>query len=407
MSTFERQIDNVRRYFDEHKAERCPFENVALKEKDEYIKSLYFRMLCTLIRYTGEPNEMQVLYVRRLIAGSDAENEFSDYMKMALDLDTSDVDEFISVMSEDILRYYFCIDGAILLSVVKQDKNFELLAELVEMLGISKNELNYLIAAARAVCMQNSDMFDEAKTLSTDATKKLDLFHYVQGFYSGDIVNTPSLLHIYSRSQAKVDLSAYPTFTAQKVIIENISAFIDDDIVFEGCSEVIIRGCKFTGKTNRFCFYRVGKVTIENCEIDNFSNRFAMFDNVNEFALLNNIIMECGYTKDSDICGGVLYSSGNTHNIILKNNKLQRCYIDCGTCSFSSQCTAIFLYHAAYGVETISVINNSFNGCEYRNMNRFSSYIGTYIRCNATERINEGNKFTGSVTRLFEEECLL
>lgn len=96
MSTFEQQIDAVRAYFKEHKAERYPFENPYLREKEEYIQSLYYRMLCALVRYPDEPDDMQVLYIRRLMAGAQAEHTFQDYMKMALDLDTDDINEFIS-----------------------------------------------------------------------------------------------------------------------------------------------------------------------------------------------------------------------------------------------------------------------------------------------------------------------
>ena len=146
MSDYEKHVDEIRKYFEEHKAERYPFENALLREKDEYVKSLYFRMLCTLVRYTGEPDEMQVLYIRRLLAGAHAENQFQDYMKMALDLDRGDIDEFVSLFAEDELRYYFCIDGSILLSVARAgDKQYELLAELAELLGINQKELAYLV----------------------------------------------------------------------------------------------------------------------------------------------------------------------------------------------------------------------------------------------------------------------
>ena len=41
MSDYEKHIDKIRKYFEEHKAERYPFENALLSEKDEYVKSLY------------------------------------------------------------------------------------------------------------------------------------------------------------------------------------------------------------------------------------------------------------------------------------------------------------------------------------------------------------------------------
>lgn len=64
MSDFEKHIDKIRKDFAQHKVKRYPFENALLSEKDEYVKSLYFRMLCTLVRYTGDPSEIQVLYIR-------------------------------------------------------------------------------------------------------------------------------------------------------------------------------------------------------------------------------------------------------------------------------------------------------------------------------------------------------
>ena len=157
-------------------------------------------MLCTLVRYTGEPSEMQVLYIRRLISGARAESDFQDYMKMALDLDTEDIDEFISVFKEDDLKYYFCIDGAILLSVIKgADKNYALLAELIEMLRLTSYELKYLTTVAKAIVIQSSELFDEAKKYISDTTENLSMYHYVCGFYGGAIMHTPSEIHIYSK----------------------------------------------------------------------------------------------------------------------------------------------------------------------------------------------------------------
>ena len=249
MSDYEKNIDKIRKYFEEHKAERYPFENALLSEKDEYVKSLYFRMLCTLTRYTGEPSEMQVLYIRRLIAGSHAENKFEDYMRMALDLDTEDIDEFISVFEEDDLKYYFCIDGAILLSVIEpHDKNYELLAELIELLGITQRELRHLTTVAKAVISQSVELFNEAQKLASETTRNLSLYHYVANFYAGVILSTPKELHIYSCHRTNVDLAQHSTFRSKKVIIENISSALKFNCVFDGCEEVLIRNCKVSVK---------------------------------------------------------------------------------------------------------------------------------------------------------------
>ena len=142
MAEFDNRINKLREYMAEQKPEQYPLENNMLAQKDEYTKSLYLRMLCALIRYAGEPDEMQMLYIRRLIAGIDAEQEYPDYMKMALDLSTDDVDEFVSAFEDDELSYFFALDGMILLAVANgAEKQYDLLAELVELIDIDREEL--------------------------------------------------------------------------------------------------------------------------------------------------------------------------------------------------------------------------------------------------------------------------
>lgn len=357
MSDFEKQIDKIREYFDEHKAERYPFENAVLRKKDEYVKSLYFRMLCTLVRYTGEPDEMQVLYIRRLIAGSHGENGFQDYMRMALDLDTKDIDEFVSVLKEDELRYYFCIDGSILLSVVRtENKNFELLAELVELLGINKKELTYLASVAKAVITQNTELFDETKAIAPETIKSLSMYHYVQTFYAGAIVDTSEQLHIYSCEKAEVDLSKYSPIKAKKVIVENVLLSLQADVFFENCEEVIflntdlqVNDCRLefknvvsvilenalfeNGKQYPITFSNCGKVQIDSCRFRNFISRTIQEENVADFSVSKSSFDKCEYQykrhyNDWESFGGVIFSNVPRKNGI---NYFDHCiFTNCG-----------------------------------------------------------------------------
>lgn len=399
MNNYEEKIDNIRNYFNDHKAERYPLINTILAEKDEYTKSLYFRMLCMLVRYTKEPNDMQILYIKRLIAGTQAENTFQNYMKMAIEIETKDVEEFISIFSKDELRYYFCIDGAILLNVAPNDKDYKLFAEIIEILGVTKKELNYLMEVARSICLQDSEAFNDAKELSVDSLKTLDVYHYIEGFYSGDIVNTPTLLHITSYNKTELDLSQYGEFSSQKVIIENIQYCVLKTLVFKGCAEVIIRNCKFIGDISRIEFLNIGKVTIENSEFSNFKMRVAYFSNVNEIYCSYNKFINCGYEKSSYIKGGIFYSCGDgTNSVMLKNNMLLNCYTTICSYSLGYRYTAIFMNVESRKLNTISVIDNCFNGCECRERGNIEAYVSCY---SGTKEENN-NICTGSVTRIFE-----
>lgn len=399
MSDYEKNIDKIREYFEEHKAERYSFENPLLNEKDEYVKSLYFRMLCTLVRYTGEPGEMQVLYMRRLIAGSHTENEFEDYMKMALDLDKEDIDEFISVFKEDDMKYYFVIDGVILLFVMEsQDKNYELLAELIELLGITQSELVYLTAVAKAVISQSMEFFNEAQESVTETTKNLSLYHYVANFYAGVLLNTPNVLHIYSCNKSNVDLAQYSVVRTKKVIIENISSCMKLNCVFDGCEEVIIRNCKLIGSKSLLTFNRVGKVIIEECEISDFTNRFACFADTNHLILSGNSFRNCGCISNSDIKGGILQCN-KIESIVFENNEFYNCYVARNEYSYNYWATGILL-HIEDSAETIDVQKNRFIGCECRNnSSRFTeAYITGYIYT----KNEKDNICTGPVKTIFE-----
>ena len=207
MTAFMKSVEEIRDYLRTKKINLYPIENDLLEEKDEYIKSLYLRMLCVLMRYGGEPSDMQVNYVNRLIVGIKSEEAFQAYMKMALDINSSDVEEFINVVSEDDLKYYFCIDACVVLVIAdSEDKQYELFAELIEVLGINIEELEYLSKVVKAYITQSSIFFEEAKSVVPISLRDFSVQYYIKEFYTGTIIDCPEELHIYSHNKAEIDL---------------------------------------------------------------------------------------------------------------------------------------------------------------------------------------------------------
>ena len=396
MSTYENRIDEIRRYFEEHKAERYPFENIFLREKDEYIKSLYLRMLCVLIRYTNEPSEMQILYIRRIIQGIYAEQKFEDYIKMAMDIDTKDVEEFIAILKEDYLKYYFCIDGIILLNAAKTlEKHFELLAEIIELLGVTKEELKYFTAVAKAVLAQSSTMFDEAKTLAIDSVKNVPLYHYISNFYAGTIVNTDEELHFYSHDKSLVDISVYGKCHAKRVIIENVTILLQKDLEFEGCSEILIKNCNFEGNENKLLFSRVGKLIVENCKVHDFSQRFMIIKEVNYLTVRNNYFINCGCIQKGEEGGIIFLSSHDTKEILLMENELQNCYL-----RNNYMGKGVFLYDDKKDcTRKLIEEKNQFNGCFTKDKDK--SVNSCMIYSNSSIITEQENSMSGTLGFLF------
>ena len=88
------------------------------------------------------------------------------------------------------------------------------------MLGINREQLKYLSAAAKAIVMQSAEMFDEARKFLPDSLLNLSLYHYIAGFYVGKIVDTYEKFIYNSLNKADLDLTNYVSFKAKQVIIE-------------------------------------------------------------------------------------------------------------------------------------------------------------------------------------------
>lgn len=294
-----------------------------------------------------------------MIAGARAESEFQDYMKMALDLDKGDIDEFVSIFAEDELRYCFCIDSSILLSTVRaNDKNYELLAELVELLGISRKELSYIVSVAKAIITQDSELFDDTKAIAPQTIKQLSMYHYVSSFYTGAIIDTSESLHIYSCEKIEVDLSKYSPIKAKKVIVENVLISLKEDVFFENCQEVIflntdvrVNDCQLefknvvsvmlenalfeNGKQYPIMFSHCWKVQMDSCRFRNFISRTIQEENVANFSISKSSFDKCEYQYNSiqvlarcKSLGGVIFSKFPTSNGI---NYFDNCtFVNCG-----------------------------------------------------------------------------
>ena len=69
---------------------------------------------------------------------------------------------------------------------------------------------------------------------------------------------------------------------------------------------------------------------IENCNISDFSNRFAYLKNSTNLFVQNNRFENCGYCGKTDALGGVFYNYASfmaTNIVNFINNEFFYCYI--------------------------------------------------------------------------------
>ena len=407
MSTYQERIDTVRKYFQSLRANRYPFVNKMLAEKDEYTKSLYFRLLCALVRYTCEPNQMQVLYIERLIAGCKAEQKYRDYMRMALELEIKDVEEFVSALKDTELKYYFCIDGSILLMLSdSDDKNYELLAEIVEIFGITRQEVQYLALASRAIVVQNSTLFEETLAQSPESMFSLSLFPYVANFHTGLVSNTDQKVYLYSFNKAKVDLSNYQHLKPNKLVIENIILDHKDKMLqFQGYHEIVLRRCSVNLSELKLQFENISNVVLDRCVFDGGAKEKETLGAVNFRNCSDVKITGCVFKNFSSRT----IIEKNTIRFFIENSSFENCmykYIDCGNSRLGG---VIYSYNSKNYI--IHFTNCTFMNCGGNSLKN-NTLLGIICSCKSKLKncqfiecwhYNQGNRnFEGS--RMFSSD---
>lgn len=405
MEKFSKNIEGIRKMMKDMKAEKYAIVNPDLIDKDEYIKSLYLKVLCTVVQYENDPTDMQILFLKRIISGIGLEDTVEEYMRKALEISELDIKEFLSIVGESKAKYYFATDGLIITSMRKGNSSeYEYLAELIELLGINKDDLEYLCMVVKSVLQQESSYYDQSKLKINERVEEIDFTPYINNYYSGAIVDTDTEKH-YSAPDKNMSKSIeYPIlFKERKVVFENVVLNIEEDWTFEGCEEVIFRNCLILGKESSFTFSSIGRVEIDKCKVKDFSNRIAYTKSVNNLIVTNSEFIECGYTGSGDVRGGMIYASGNKfEEIRVESNKLINCYVSSDSNSYYFHDNGIMFGFEgkSYNIESFIVVNNEFIGCECRG--NFCSEEAIVGKCNALEVEESNNRFTGKVTCSFE-----
>lgn len=406
MEEFHKNIEAIRRMMKEKKAEKYALVNPALVELDEYMKSLYLRVLCSALQYESMPTEMQTLYLNRIVKGIGVEDGVQEYMRRALEISEKEVQEFLSIFGVKTEKYYFSVDGIVLSSLGSgNEKAYEYLAEIMELLGITKSDLTYLCLIARAILEQNSEVFDEAKEKLTDRVKELNFIPYVKNFYVGEIVDTDMEYYLTVPEKELSKGVAYRALYRQRrVVFENLDIEVKEGWKFEGCEEVVFRGCNLKGTEEQGLYFEnVGTVRFEGCKVQDFkSNGFCWLTNVNNLYVQNCEISECGYEdRIGDTRGGVvIILHRELDEIIVEGNTILNCFIKRKEHKYNYGVSGAFMgTRAGGGGVKIVVTNNKFIGNDCINN---GNYTVAQIAGSFRKVISNNNECIGSLRNIFE-----
>ncbi len=412
MEDFNNKIDVIRNAMEELRGEKYALVNPHNAALDGYVKNLYLKLLCTVVQYKNEPTELQLLYLKRILSGMEAEYPLEEYMRMAAEITLDDVVEFLSLMKDSDTKYYFALEG-VLLTVMggSPEENYVYLAEIMELSEITKNELQHLCEVAKSVLRQDTALFDEAKLLADAHTKHLDFWPYINNYYAGAIVDTETEKHYVAPDQQKSSGVIFKTEYKEKtVIFENLVISIDEQWNFNGCEEVVFRNCRFSGKGYFIRFESVGSVKVEDCRFQDFSDGVFVTDSVKNMRICKSEFLNCGRMDVYYGRGGVIQACGDPFDTLsICDSKFLNCYITARKSGESATGVALGFNDYSSGANKLIVTGNEFTGCKCINNKCYTdAIIGIDKEIDfGDKRIKEieihDNRLWGEVTRMYEE----
>lgn len=372
MNDYDHLIGTLREAMKKTRAVRHPIQNELLAQQGEEVKTLYLGMLYSILCYMGAPSESQHLYLHRLIKGIDAQEEPEEYMACAMSIDEDFLKHFLDIFHGDALRFYFCVDGAILVSLGEQEegqrRGWEYLAELLEALGLQQLEVSSLTCVAQAILTQNQTAFDCARDhMRNELSLELDWRGYLRGFYEGKIADTGKLLHFYSADRQDL---AWPgsVFSDKTVVFEHARLKLMGSLSFRNCPEVRFVDCEILNDENTIFFSDVARICFENCTIRGAKQRFAKIAAAESIRMIGCEVTDCEAVSPDDYnCGGIigLVEGREIEELELRGNLFRSCVFKTRSSSWDISGAIMGTDYAArwVTVKKFILIKNRFDDC--------------------------------------------
>ncbi len=376
-----KKVETVRRFFSDSKASNHPVKEHPISKTDEYIRNMYFDMLCVAAQYESDDTENAFTLIKRIMSACKNVQPFEEYIRRSMELTVGKTAEFIKQCRDNKLCEIFFVDSLLIScsNGTPNAKQIAFLAQYGDMLGFKKAEMTEISEFAAAILKQDSDGYQKILN-GNNAYIQEAVLCYTREFVSGLLICTSKKRYYYAPK-----------------LIETM--LCDEEIVIENVDEIIIENLAF--KNNTIEIYNAKKLKIINCMFYDYSNmennkyyriNAIFMDNINEVYFekcsfkncickgkdtaiihgyylqklyisdckFNNISNPVGY-YDSCTSGGVIYlcctdnKLKNIHtDVTINNSEFNDCSVgghDCGT----------IIYKRGYPV--VRIYNSYFSNC--------------------------------------------
>lgn len=292
----DKKVGQIRTFFKKNQPKNHPITDHPISECEEYVRGLYFDMLCVMAQYENDDTENQLRFIERIMAACEESMPIAEHIKRAMEINADKVTEFLKQCDDNDLNEIFFIDSLLIACAngVPNKKQVEFLAEIGDVMGFDKDNMDWLTKLAVSILEQDSDKYLEANSSYGPDYEEFfleALTCYTKEYVSGCLISTSTHSYYYfKRFDVKPFFGDARVFSnKESVVFEN--QYINKAIRFDCVKSVEFRNCTIEDLDSSLYFNCVEKVRIENC-----------------------IFRNCGRDKESS--GGVFYFNKCTNAVV-------------------------------------------------------------------------------------------
>lgn len=395
------KVETLRRFFADSKASNHPIDEHPVSKAEEYVRNLYFDMLCVVAQYEYNDTENAFTLIKRIMSACENVQPLEEYIRRSMELTTEKATEFIKQCKDNNLCEIFFVDSLLLScsNGTPNAKQVAFLSQFGDMLGFDKADMTEIAKFAVAILEQDSEGYQEILN-ENNANIQTSLLCYAKEFVTGLIICTSKKRYYYAKKLAdytinendldedgQLVISTLDEVRFENLIISDVGKLnlrIIKNVVFEGCH--CMRG--------PLGLISIDKVLINNCEFKwagtkneskgNHSINRAIWANLRNFTLTVTNTNFSGYEVRRYDTGGYYrnnyyYSGAVFYN---ENEEYNSNNISFDRCNFSDIYTAQSEsgYYGTNAIcyshyDDVEVTNCHFSNCrsDRVNNNLFSS----------------------------------
>ena len=363
--------ERIRAYLKEKKIEANPVIGHPLLEQDTYTREMYFMILCAVATYGEVMTENKAAFIRRLLVSVEMTDSLDRYTKMAAGMDEKLFEEFLRVFenggstgNRDI-RSCLALDLLILLGAdgIVNEKQLALVSELLEVLRLAPEEVDFLSRLARSVLEQDDAQYKAVAAKPLKTINMRSLLHYVREFAAGELVNTPEFLYVAAQGSTSyvppVPGGMVKTFENDEVIFERIRVDLTEcGLAFANNRSVKFIECEIEGGEWPISVENLALLSFERCTFRGFTARALQCNNCVELSIENCMFDSCRCEEPYDAKGGVMLL-GEVEQFSLISTRFKSCTVSSLKGSYSSGC----ILYAKSQPKEARVASCSFTAC--------------------------------------------